>query len=146
MYFNYPLPVYYPGKLTFNFSRNRLALLVKYRRRVRWTAKDRNADVDCIVHGRIRTWKAVFGDNVITFLWILLRKKIGILINQPYCLEVVFLFALPLGILTFHRMLFQYSPIDVLYFSRNVCQSRKFTIFSIHVTFRSSWQSINMYK
>jgi len=76
----------------------------------------------------------------------LASKKIGILINLPYCLEVVFLFALPLGILTFHRMLFHYSPIGVLYFSRNLCQSRKFNIFSIHITFRSALHSINMCK
>jgi len=76
----------------------------------------------------------------------LASKKIGILINQPYCLEVVFLFALPLGILTFHRILFQYSPIGVLYFSRNVCQRRTFSIFSIYITFRSGLHSINMYK
>jgi len=75
----------------------------------------------------------------------LTSKKIGILINQPYCLEVVFLFALPLGILTFHRKLFQYSPIGVLYFSRNVCQSRKFSIFSVHITIHSALHSINMY-
>lgn len=49
-------------------------------------------------------------------------KKIGILINQPFCLEVVFLFTVPLGITTFSWILFQYSTIEHVHISSNVYQ------------------------
>jgi hypothetical protein len=98
--------------------------------------KDCISYVDCNIYRDQNTQDSLWGHSH-DILMDLVSKKIGILINQLYRLGAVFLFTLPLGILTLHRILFQYSAIDHLHFSRNVCQSHKLRIASLHFIFHS---------